>query len=208
MSQSQDVWNILLQDFNMLTGKVHTNQDTLLLIKLSEGCSDAFDELYEKYWSHVFDEAYKRLGNRDQAKDIAQEVFTSMWTRGTETLIENLPAWLYKVTKNQVYKQMQKQERFVPIPDLLAELEGHDGWADTALVAKELLRAYEALIASLPDQQRIIFRMRYQDELSPDEIALKLNLSPKTIRNHLGRALLKLRTIFMLVQLLLILTGK
>lgn len=192
----------------MLTGKVHTNQDTLLLIKLSEGCSHAFDELYEKYWSNVFDEAYKRLGDRDQAKDIAQEVFTSMWTRGTETLIENLPAWLYTVTKNQVYKQIQKQERFVSIPDLLAELEDHDGWADTTLVAKELLRAYEALIASLPDQQRIIFKMRYQEELSSNEIALKLNLSPKTIRNHLGRAILKLKTTILLIQLLTILSEK
>jgi len=50
--------------------------------------------------------------------------------------------------------------------------------------------------------------MRYQDELSPDEIALKLELSPKTIRNHLGRAKLKLRTTFMLFQLLVILAEK
>lgn len=192
----------------MLTGKVHTIQDTLLLIKLSEGCSHAFDALYEKYWSHVFDEAYKRIGDRDQAKDIAQEVFTSMWTRGTETIIENLPAWLYTVTRNHVYKQIQKQECFVPIPDLLSELEGYDGWADAAMIEKELLRAFKILIESLPDQQRIIFRMRYQDELSPNEIALKLNLSPKTIRNHLGRAIIKLKATIMLFQLIMILAGK
>ena len=190
----------------MLAGKVHTVQDSLLLIQLSEGSNHAFDTLYEKYWSNVVDEAYKRIGDRDQAKDIAQEVFTSMWTRGTETPIENLPAWLYTVTKNHVYKVIQKQERFVPIPDLLSELESYNDRADAAIVEEELLRAYEALIASLPDQQRIIFKMRYQDELSPNEIASKLNLSPKTIRNHLGRALIKLRTIFMLVELMLILT--
>ncbi len=192
----------------MLIGKVHTVQDSLLLIKLSEGCNHAFDTLYEKYWSNVVDEAYKRIGDRDQAKDIAQEVFTSMWIRGTEAPIENLPAWLYTVTKNHVYKLFQKQECFVPIPDLLSELESYKDRADAAIIEKELLRAYEILIASLPDQQRIIFRMRYQDELSPNEIALKLELSPKTVRNHLGRALIKLRTIFMLVELMLILTNK
>ncbi len=192
----------------MLAGKEHTIQDSILLIKLSEGCKHAFDALYEKYWSDVLNAAYKRIGDRDRAKDIAQEVFTSMWTRSTETPIENLPAWLYTVTKNHVYKVMQKQERFVPIPELLSELESYNDRADAAIIEKELLRAYEILIASLPDQQRIIFRMRYQDELSPDEIALKLELSPKTIRNHLGRAILKLKTTFMLFQLLLILAGK
>ncbi len=192
----------------MLAGKVHTVEDSILLIKLSEGCKHAFDALYEKYWSDVLDDAYKRIGDRDRAKDIAQEVFTSMWTRSTETPIENLPAWLYTVTKNHVYKVIQKQERFVPIPDLLSELESYNDRADAAIIEKELLRAYEILIESLPDQQRIIFRMRYQDELSPDEIALKLELSPKTIRNHLGRAILKLKTTFMLFQLLLILAGK
>ena len=192
----------------MLTGKVHTNQDTLLLIKLSEGCNLAFDELYEKYWTHVFDEAYRRLGDKDQAKDVAQEVFTSMWARRTETSIENLPAWLCAVTKYQVFSQIKKQERFVPIPELLSELEESDGWADAAMVKKELYRAFEALISSLPDQQRIIFKMRYQEELSSNEIALKLNLSPKTIRNQIGRAILKLKTTILLIQLLMLLSGK
>jgi len=100
----------------MLVGKVHTVQDNLLLIKLSEGCKHAFDALYEKYWSNVFDEAYKRIGDRDRAKDIAQEVFISMWTRGTETPIENLPAWLYTVTKNHVYKVIKSRNVLFQYP--------------------------------------------------------------------------------------------
>lgn len=192
----------------MLTGKVHSVQDSLLLLKLGEGCKHAFDALYEKYWSDVLDEAYRRTGDKDHAKDIAQEVFTSMWTRATENSIQNLPAWLYTVTRNHVFKVIQKQERFVPIPDLLCELKSSNEPADAAIIEKELLRAYENLIASLPDQQRIVLRMRYQDDLSPDEIALKLELSPKTIRNHLGRAILKLKTTFLLFQIFLILTSK
>ena len=191
----------------MLTGKVHTAQDSLLLMQMQAGNKLAFDALYEKYWSYVLDEAYKRTGHKDHAKDIAQEVFTSMWVRGTETSIENLPAWLYTVTRNQVYKLFQNQERFIPIPDLLSELESYGERADAALLEKELYRTYEALVASLPDQQRVIFKMRYQDDLTPSEIASKLSLSQKTVRNHLGRALRKLRTTFMLVELLILLGG-
>jgi RNA polymerase sigma-70 factor (ECF subfamily) len=76
------------------------------------------------------------------------------------------------------------------------------------MVKKELYRTLEALISSLPDQQLIILRMRYQDELSSNEIALKLNLSPKTIRNQIGRAILKLKTTIMMIQLIMILSGK
>ena len=191
----------------MLTGRVHCVTDSLLLAQLKEGSEVAFDTLYEKYWSSVFDEAYKRTGHRDQAKDIAQEVFTSMWIRCADCPVENLPAWLYTVTKNQVYKLFQAQERFIPISDLLNELKSYGDSADALILNKELNSAYEALIASLPEQQRIIYKMRYQDDLTPSEIASKLSLSPKTVRNHLGRALRKLRTTFMLIQLLMIIGG-
>jgi len=192
----------------MLTGKVHDVQDGSLLAELSEGNQLAFDILYKKYWRGVVDEAYKRLGDKDQAKDIAQEVFTSMWTRATKKPIENLPAWLYTATKNNVYKLMQQQGRFVSIPDLLTELESYADRADAIILEKELIRAYNALVSSLPNQQRTIFKLRYHDELRPDEIAAKLNLSPKTVRNHLGRALTKFKTTFMLLQLLAILADK
>ncbi len=192
----------------MLTRKIHSVEDSLLLLKLGQGSEDAFEVIYEKYWNNVFDEAYKRIGDRDIAKDITQEVFTSMWVRGTETPIENLPAWLYTVTKNNVYKQIQKQERFVPISDLLSELQNNGASADALIVEKQLVLAYKNLVDSLPHQQRIIFKMRYQDEFSPDEIALKLKLSPKTVRNHLGRAILKLKTTFLMVQLAMILLGR
>jgi len=189
----------------MLTGKIHSVEDSMLLLKLGQGSEDAFEAIYEKYWSNVFNEAYKRIGDRDIAKDIAQEVFTSMWVRGTETPIENLPAWLYTVTKNNVYKQIQKQERFIPISDLLSELQNNGAWADALIVEKQLILTYKSLIDSLPNQQRIIFKMRYQDEFSPDEIAFKLKLSPKTVRNHLGRAIVKLKTTFLMVQVAMIL---
>lgn len=192
----------------MLVGKSHTVEDSLLLIKLGQGSEEAFELIYEKYWSNVFDEAYKRIGDRDIAKDIAQEVFTSMWVRGTETPISNLPAWLYTVTKNNVYKQIQKQGRFVPIPALLSELQNNGDWADALIVEKQLILTYNTLIDSLPHQQRIIFKMRYQDEFSPNEIALKLKLSPKTVRNQLGRAIVKLRTTLLMVHLAMIFLEK
>jgi RNA polymerase sigma-70 factor (ECF subfamily) len=186
----------------MLTGKIHTSHDDLLLKQLAEGSNHAFDLLYDKYWCEVVNEANKRLGDKNAAKDVAQEVFTILWARKSEVPLKNLHAWLYTVTKNQVYKLFHKQSRFVPITDILSELKISANGADAIILEKELIDSYKAFIATLPDQQRIIFKLRYQEELNPNEIALKLELSSKTVRNHLGRALLKVKTTFMFFQLL------
>jgi RNA polymerase sigma-70 factor (family 1) len=187
-----------------MKGTIQSEQDRLLLIQISEGDATAFDMVYEKYWDKVIDEAYKRLSDRDLAKDVAQEVFTSLWTRNKEIQIENLPAWLHTVTKNNVFKLMQREERFVPLPDLLSELGSYNDRADAAIVEKELNRSHDAVVASLPDQQRIVFKMRYNDELTPQEIASRLDVSQKTVRNHLGRALMKLKATIFVIQLLIL----
>jgi RNA polymerase sigma factor (sigma-70 family) len=186
----------------MLRTRIHTSEDTQLLELLSEGSGQAFDCIYQKYWSDVFNEAYKRLSNRDHAMDVAQEVFTSMWVRSSDRPIENLPAWLFTVTRNQVYRIFQTVERYVPLPDLMQEIAEYDT-ADARILEKELLKTYHDLIATLPDQQRIVFGMRYQESIDPNEIASRLNLSSKTVRNHIGRALMKLKTALFMFNILL-----
>jgi len=190
----------------MLTGKKHTAEDSRLLMEMSAGSNDAFEILYSKYWDDVFDEAYKRLKDIDEAKDIVQEVFTYLWTKAAVLDIKNLPAWFTTVVRNKIFSSFRKQEKFVPMNDMMTELESFGEDTDASLIRKELAKTYEALISSLPEQQRTIFNMRYREDLVPDQIALKLNLSPKTVRNHLGRALLKLKTAFLFVCLLLLIT--
>lgn len=176
----------------MLRTRIHTSEDSCLLDQLMEGSRQAFNCIYQKYWADVFDEAYRRLGNRDYAKDVAQEVFTSMWLRVSKKPIEDLPAWLFIVTRNQVFRVFQSMDRYVSFSELISEIVEKES-ADARILEKELLETYQDLIASLPDQQRIVFGMRYQESINPHEIAVRLNLSPKTVRNHIGRALVKLK---------------
>lgn len=192
----------------MLRGKVHQTEDTHLLAELQKGDTQAFSALYDKYWADVLDEAYRRLQNLDQAKDIAQEVFIGLWSAARSIRINNLPAWLHTVVRNQVLKTMRTQGRFVSIGEMVDELAHYAEDADAAVLHRELVSAFERLIETLPHQQRLIFRMRYQQDLSPDEIAERLDLSPKTVRNHLGRALSKLRLAFFFMQVFLFISGK
>ncbi len=192
----------------MLRGKVHQAEDTHWLAELQEGNTQAFSMLYDKYWADVLDEAYRRLQNLDQAKDVAQEVFIGLWSTAQSIRITNLPAWLHTVVRNQVLKALRMQGRFVSIGEMIDELAHYAEDADAAVLHRELVSAFERLIETLPDQQRLIFRMRYQQDLPPDEIAERLGLSPKTVRNHLGRALSRLKLGFFFVQVLLFFAGK
>ena len=171
-------------------------EDGVLLNQVREGNRDAFDDLYQKYWKHVYNAAYKRLSNYDQAKDIAQDVFTQLWVHlnASGTQIENLPGYLYTAVKNNVLRLLEKEKRFISIPNLLLDLESFKDHADADMLYAELERSYRAVLDKMPQQQRTIFQMRYDEELSSDAIANELHISPKTVRNQLGRALVKLKT--------------
>jgi len=167
--------------------------DTLLLSQLRESNTDAYRVLYKKYWERTYNHIYKRLKDQDLAEDMTQDVFMQLWTKREDTRIDNLPAYLFVAGRNTVFKHFSRQARFVPINDLV-NLNIADGEADSRLLLEEFKNAYEALIDSLPVAQQAIFRMRYHEDLSPGEIAEALNLSPKTVRNQLGKAITKVRS--------------
>ena len=179
------------------------SEDRTLLLQLSEGSRHAFDILYNKYWTQVFQTAYKRMNNVEQAQDIAQDVFVQLWTRASKAPIDNLPAYLTVAARNGVFKKMEKEGKYASMPDALHELESPLGAADSGVLHQEFLIAFNKLVDTLPAQQRIIFKMRFEEELSSQQIADTLELSPKTVRNQLGKALATLRSSLLLMHLLI-----
>ncbi|TDQ07107.1 RNA polymerase sigma factor [Pedobacter metabolipauper] len=163
------------------------------LLQLHNNCSNAFDILYTKYWEVVYANAYKRLNDADQAKDITQEIFLKLWNNRQSVKIENLPAYLHTAVKNAVFNWFEKEKKYIPVSDLLIETEAATEQADSGLLRKELLRTYEALLKTLTSSQQIIFRMRFQQDETTTMIAQKLGISRKTVQNQLGKSLIHLR---------------
>lgn len=139
----------------------------------------------------------------ERAQDIAQDVFVQLWISGTTSSIKNLPAYLNVAARNAVFKHLEKEGRYVVLPDTAAELEGTLGDADAKILHAEFLEAFHQLIEKLPSQQRMIFKMRFEEDLSSQQIADKLQISPKTVRNQLGKALNTLRTSLMLLYVVI-----
>lgn len=169
-------------------------EDSALVLQVAAQNRLAFDELYDRHFKLVYNAAFKRLKNADQAADITQEVFVQLWTRKSIAPIENLPAYLFTLVRNNVFKFLEREQRYEPLPELFDQWDGSTGNADAVLLYQEFVVAFEQLVSALSPQQQIIFRMRYEQELSPAEIADKLDISPKTVRNQLGKALFRLKS--------------
>jgi RNA polymerase sigma-70 factor (ECF subfamily) len=175
---------------------IHNMEDSALLMQVAAQNRSAFGELYDRHFKFVYNSAYKRLKNADQAADIAQEVFVQLWTRKSSAAIDNLPAYLFTLVRNSVFKFLEREQRYEPLPDFFDQWDGRTGNADAVFLYQEFVVAFDHLVNSLSPQQQIIFRMRYEQDFSPAEIAEKLELSPKTVRNQLGKALIRLKSSF------------
>ena len=180
------------------------SEDKLLLLKLKEGSSEAFDVLYEKHWQSIYSTAFKRLQNPDLAKDMTQDVFLQLWLKREESNIQNLPAYLHTSVRNMVFNWMERERKYIPVPDLLLQLKVSMDETDSAILLKEFMKAYEALILTLTPSQQVIFRMRYQQDLSTAEIAEQLDISRKTVQNQLNKAVTRLRDSLTLISILLL----
>lgn len=171
----------------------HKVDDQQLLAQMREDDESAFHLLYDRYWEQVYSAAYKRLKDADYAKDITQDIFLQLWSRRKDLNIAFVPSYLYMSVRNNVFKWMEKEQRFTTIPDLLACLGKSSDNADVELLRKEFMAKYEALVDSLPAAQQAIFKLRFNEDLSTKEIAEKLNISRKTVQNQLGKSVGQLR---------------
>ncbi|GAC1661423.1 MAG: RNA polymerase sigma factor SigW [Candidatus Acidiferrum sp.] len=160
------------------------------LAKLAEGDTFAFADIVEEHQAMVFSLAYHFLQNRCLAEDLAQEVFLSLFQnlKRIETPT-HLTHWLRRVVVHRCVDQRRRQRPEVGL-DQVAE-PGTAGVLSDYLLAEHLQRT----IALLPERQRMMVVLRYQEGLDPAEISELLAVPVNTVKSSLQRALAELRKI-------------
>lgn len=136
--------------------------------------------------------AFKVLNDKAAAEDIVQDIFLDLWRKRHELSIENTSSYLFSAVKYRVLNYIRKNK--VPMTDLdfvdkFNTLNSTEEFIDF----KELRQTLDDAISDLPDQCRKVFTMSRFDHMSNKEIAEKLNLSLRTVENHISLALRKLR---------------
>ncbi|WP_443936811.1 RNA polymerase sigma factor [Pedobacter sp. MW01-1-1] len=177
----------------MIRSTESKTDDQNLLNQMKNDDDLAFHLLYDKYWEQVYNAAFKRLKDADYAKDITQDIFLQLWYRRHDLQIISVPAYLYTAVRNNVFKWMEKEQRFTEIPDFLNLITQEGDQADVEILRKEFMLKYEKLVHVLPSAQQTIFKLRFDEDLSTKEIAEKLAISRKTVQNQLGKSLNQLR---------------
>lgn len=178
----------------MMEATIYSNPDDgILLQQIQEGRVQAFNSLFEKYWDKAFNEAYKRLKDTEQSKDIVQEIFTYIWVKRETINIANFSAYLNVAVRNQVFKVLSRQKRSHPFFDMLESLPDKTLSADRRLLTKEFFDAYDDLVKTLPPRRQTIFRLRIQEDLYTKDIAQQMGLTRKTVQNQLNKAIEQLR---------------
>lgn len=156
----------------------------------------AFGELYTRYKGVLHGHAYKKLGNLEEARDLIQELFSTLWNR-RDTLPDthNLSGYLYTTLRNRIldfvahqqveHKYLRSLQNFITEANFITDRQVRE---------RELTRLIEDAVNELPPKMREVFLMSRQAGKSHKEIAEELNISESTVKNHIKAALKVLRT--------------
>lgn len=184
------------------------NSDQELLSLLKEGDQSAFAEIYYRYWSLLYMHALKMLRNEEDARDVVQELFTTLWGKaGAISSGDNLAGFLYISVRNKVLDLIAHQKvRNSHLESLGLFLEQHQDTVFDALSQKDLMAILDKEIEQLPPKMKAVFKMRIKNHMSYKEIAEKLDVSDKTVKKQVNNAIkiikLRINTISGIVILL------
>lgn len=156
----------------------------------------AFRVLYDRYWEPLYIKALRRLHNEEDAQDLVQGIFISLWRNRAEIQVEEtLAPYLFTALKyaiiKVVYKKAQKGKL---LPLSIADLEKYTTAANPELEYKELKATIDHEVAGLPDRMREIYQLSRVKHLRNAEIAAMLNISEQTVKNTLSVTLKRLRS--------------
>lgn len=169
------------------------DERTVLVAGFVAGDEAALADIYRRYSSLVYSVALRSLGDVTEAEDVTQKVFVAAWT-GRHTYKPeraSLPAWLMGIARNKIVDTHERRSRDKRIQNqvaantLPAKLEPIDV-AERLIVADELAR-----LEKVPQQ---VLRLAFFEDLTHAQIAERLKLPPGTVKSHIRRSLLKIRS--------------
>jgi RNA polymerase sigma-70 factor (family 1) len=169
--------------------------DEELLHRLQAGDEGAFSELYRRYWEKLFEKAYARMKSAEIARDLVQDLFVQLWLKKETLHIHtSIAAYLFVALRNAVLNHAAFQAvRTTHADSLKHSLPSSAYTTHDQVVFADLQGALQQESSKLSPKCREAFELSQFEDLSVQDIAQRMNLSPNTVRNHLQRAMTFLR---------------
>jgi RNA polymerase sigma-70 factor (ECF subfamily) len=170
-----------------------------LMIRIAKGDNEAFEILVNRHQTSILNLIYRFIGDRTQAKDLAQEVFIGVWQSAkTYKPQAKFTTWIYRITANLCFNELKSARRrrwfqFLR-PEADHEAQTEEDFPDSSPSPEDLLLAKERshqifnALQSLPTNQRMALILKRYDNLSYQEIAQVLGCSVSAVESLLVRA--------------------
>ena len=160
--------------------------DAALLHRIKDGDRAAAALLVDQYLNRIVAYAFRMLGDRAEAEDVAQETFLRLWRRADQWRAEApLIHWLHRVAYNLCIDRLRKKKPLsLDVTDEPADPAQNPA---AALAGRQLGEAVRAAIQGLPDRQRAAIVLVHQEGLGNIETAAIMDLSVEAVESLLAR---------------------
>ncbi len=152
---------------------------------------NAYQILFEKYAPRIYSFSLNYLKNKSDAEELVQDVFLKIWEkRHILDASQNIKAFIFKIAVNTIYDFIRRKNieyAFEDYARLNYTKDSNYTWHE--VIFEEMRQNLDKLVAKLPEQQQKIFKLSKLEGFTNDEIANKLDLSKRTVENHLYRAI-------------------
>jgi len=175
----------------MVPLKMQTDEE--LLSRLVTGDEVAFSELYNKYWTTAYKAAFNATRDEEIAMDVVQDVFVWLWRNKYQLKINDFVPYLLTAVRFKVLNAIRQGKFRDEVLKSFPKEEIGVSFTDIAFELKELKAMIDQFVETLPDQARKIFILSRNEHLSNKEIAEKMGISEKTVKNQMTISLKKLR---------------
>jgi RNA polymerase sigma-70 factor (ECF subfamily) len=165
--------------------------DSELAFLLTQDDEQAFTEIYNRFYGLLFIHASRRLNDDEEAKDVVQQLFESLWIKRSQVEADgNLSAYLYTAIRNRILDVFSHQKVENKYVDSLQNFMDQDHiLTDYRVREKQMAALIEQEIAALPPKMREIFVLSRKENKSHKEIAAELGLSELTVKTQVKKAL-------------------
>jgi len=170
--------------------------DEELATLLKNGSVDAYTEIYNRFKGVLYMHAFNKMRNREDARDVVQEVFSILWNKREVIVFQTtLAGYLYASVRNKIINMIAHQDVASSYIASFQHYLGQESVKTDYLVREKQLKALiELEIAALPPKMRVVFELSRKANLSHKEVAEELQLSEKTVKKQVNNALKILRS--------------
>jgi RNA polymerase sigma-70 factor (ECF subfamily) len=171
---------------NLKYNRIILNQDADLVrqFKISSQKNGAFTELVKKYQEKLYWHIRRMVVDHDDANDVLQNSFIKVWN-ALDNFREDsqLYTWLYRIATNESLSFLeQKKRKQTSSFDDMAEVYSNSVKADSNFNANQLEWKLQLAIQQLPEKQKLVFNMRYFDEMPYEQISKILDTTEGALK--------------------------